>query len=86
MLKIIKLSDLALETFKTDDNEIVGVGGRVNEIIKNSSKFKKLKNNKSENLIYVLNIRAIQKFIFLTLNAKKSLNILRQIFITAPIF
>ena len=48
--------------------------------------FNKLKNNKSKKLMYISNIRAIGKFIFLTTNTKKVFNYLRLIFIKAPIF
>ena len=40
----------------------------------NLSKSKKLKNEKSKNLIYILNIMAIRKLIFLIANAKKTFN------------
>lgn len=40
-------------------------------------KYKKLKNNKSKNLTRVLNIRAIEKLIFLTFDNKKAFNYLK---------
>ena len=41
--------------------------------------------NSSRNLMHILNIRAINKLTFLTPNAKKIFNHLRQTFIKAPI-
>ena len=71
---------MALKTFKTSYNEIVKSNkGRANKIIVNFSN--NLKNNKFKNLIYMLNIKAIKKSIFLTFNAKKFFNYLRQTFI-----
>lgn len=46
-------------------------------MVKNLSKLKKLKNDKSENLIYLLNIRAIKKPIFLISNMRKTFNYLK---------
>ena len=48
MLKTIGSSDLALKVFKADGNKVVGVNGRVNETVKDSSKSKKSKNKKSK--------------------------------------
>ena len=45
----------------------------------------KSKNNKSEKLTHMPNIEAIKKLIFLTLDAKKTFNYLRQAFIKALI-
>ena len=70
LLKIIKLSKLALKAFKIDNNKIVDSdGGRSNEMFINS-----FKNKKSRNLIYELNIGAIRESIFLIPNAKKIFN------------
>ena len=86
MLKIIELSkESDLKVFKADDNKVVEVGDKVNEMVKNSSKSKKLKNKKSENLIYIQDIGAIGKSIFLIPSTKKAFNYLRQVFIKAPI-
>ena len=70
--------------FRAGDNEFVEVGDRADETIRNSSKFTKSKNNKSENLMHVLNIEAIGEPTFLTLNAKKTFNFLRQAYIKLP--
>ena len=43
------------------------------------------KNNKSINLIYMPNVRAMQKPIFPTSNIKKAFNYLKQTFIKVPI-
>ena len=85
MLKTTGFSeDLALNMFGANSNKVVGGIGsdRANEIAKNSSKSKKLKNKKSENLTY---IRAIKKPIFLISCTKKAFNCLKQVFIEAPI-
>ena len=59
--------------FKIDNNEIVdGDGNRANKTIVNS--FNWSKNNKFKNLTYMSNIRAIKKPIFLTFNAKITIN------------
>lgn len=72
--------------FRTDVNKIIGGGGgRVNEMVKNLSKSKKLKNKKSEILTRLSNIKAIEKPMFLTLNGRKAFNYLRQTFIKALI-
>lgn len=47
------------------------------ELIVNLLKFKKLKNNKPENLTPISNIKAIEKSIFLTFNVKKVFNYLK---------
>lgn len=49
--------DLALKLLKTNNNKVFNNGDRMNKIAKNLSKFKKLKNIKSENLIYIKVIR-----------------------------
>ena len=68
---------MALKTLKVDDNEIIG---------NDSNKTNKIIVNLSKNLMYVSNIRAIGKPLFLTLNAKKNFNYLKQIFVKTPIF
>lgn len=65
--------------FKINCNEIGGDGGsRGNKIVKNSSKLKVSKNEKSENLTY---IGAIEESIFLNSNIKKVFNYLQKKFI-----
>lgn len=65
--------------FKTDGNKVVkSNSNRFNKLIKNFSKFKKSKNNKSKNLTY---IKIIDKPIFLKSSTKKVIKYLRQIFI-----
>ena len=55
-----------LKRSRANGNGIVSNNSnKANKTVKNLSK-----NNKSRNLIYVLNIRAIEKPIFLTPNAK----------------
>ena len=79
MLKTIGSSDdLALKAFKVDNDMVVGGGGgRVNRTIKNSSKSKKSKNNKSEILMCLLHIGAMGEPTFLTPSAKEAFNCLR---------
>ena len=73
--------ELTPKAFKVDGNEVVGGSSdRTNETIVNLSK-----NKKSRTLTHVLNIRAIGKSTFLTLDAKKAFNYLRLAFIKAPI-
>ena len=70
------------KAFKANNNEIVkSNGGRANKTVVNLSK-----NNKSRNLMRVLNIGAIKKPTFITPNAKKAFNYLRQAFIKTSIF
>lgn len=73
--------------FWANNNEVVeGVNSSlVNKTIKNSSKFKKSKNIKIQNLTYILTIRAIRKPIFLTLSIKNVFNHLNQVFIHVSI-
>lgn len=59
---------------------------KVDKIVKNLSKFKELKNNQSNNLTYISNIKAMKKSIFLIFNINKIFNCLKQIFIKAFIF
>ena len=77
MLKIIDLSNLALKIFKVNKNEIVlASNNRVNKMVMNL-----FNNNKSRNLAYMPNIKAIKKSIFLILGIKKAFNYLKQVFI-----
>ena len=79
MLKTIRLSNkLASKIFSASNNKVIKSSGKVDKTIVNSSKTNKLKNNKSKNLILVLNISAIDKPTFLTLNTKKDFNYLWQ--------
>ena len=72
---------MASKVLKTKDDKVVGnSSNKTNETVINLSK-----NNQSRNLMHVLNIGAIEKLIFLTLNAKKALNYLRLVFIKALI-
>ena len=72
---------LALKIFKIDDNKIVSSNNdRANKTIINLSK-----NNKFRNSTYISNIEAIKKPIFLTFDAKKAFNYLRQAFIKVSI-
>ena len=61
---------------KAYDNEVFEIDDRANKTVINL-----LKNNKSKNLKHILNIKAIKKSIFLTFNAKKIFNNLKQAFI-----
>ena len=83
MLKITKLfKKLASKSFKAGNNKVVeGGNSRANKIVVNLSK-----NNKSRTLIYIPNIKAIKKPTFVTSNAKKIFNYLKQAFIKALIF
>ena len=83
-MKTTRLSNLALKTFRSDDNKIIEGNGRVNETRVNLSD--KFKNNKSKTLTHVANNKAIGKPNFLTLNAKKAFNQLQLAFIKALIF
>ena len=67
---------MASKAFKPDSNELFRNSDRTNEIVVNLSK----------NLTYMLNIKDIKKFVFLTSNAKKAFNCLKQVFIKALIF
>ena len=86
-LKTNKSSEvLAPKKFKAFDNEIDGGGdNRANETVKNSSKSKKSKNEKSGNSTRAKDIGAMGKPMFLTANARKAFNQLRQAFIKALI-
>lgn len=64
--------------FRVDNNKVFeDDSDKANETIKNLSKSKKLKNNKSENLTYILNIGATRELIFLTSNTEKDFNHLK---------
>lgn len=75
MLKTTRLfEELTSKAFKASNDKVVGGGGdRTDETMRNLYKYKKLKNDKSRNLIRVTIIRAMGEPIFLTSNAKKSL-------------
>lgn len=64
-----------------NNNKIVEIDGKANEIIKSLFKSKKSKNYKFKNLIYIPNIKAKKKLIFLISNIKKAFNYLKYIFI-----
>ena len=82
LLKTTGLSEeLAPKTFRANNNEVVGVGGKANETVVNLSK-----NNKSRNLTRIPNIGATEKPNFLIPNAKKAFNYLQLAFIKGLIF
>lgn len=70
---------LNLKVLKINDNKIIKAinSNKTNKIVKNLSKFKKSKNNKFKILIYLLNIKTIEKSIFLTFNTKKTFKYLK---------
>ena len=68
MLKITELTNLALKTFRSNDNKIIGDGG---------NKTKEMVKNLSKNLTSMSNIGTIGESIFLTPNTKKILNYLK---------
>ena len=71
--------------FNTSSNKIVrNNSNKTNKTVLNL--FKRLKNNKSRNSIYMPNIKAIGKLIFLNPNTKKTFNPLKQAFIKVLIF
>ena len=64
---------MALKLFRPDDNKVFDNGSyKTNETVMNSSK-----KNKSRNFIYISNIKATRKPIFLTSNTKKTFNYLK---------
>ena len=69
---------MVLKAFRANNNKIVGGG--------DSSRFNKIIMNLFKNLTRMLNIRAIKKSNFLTPNAKKDFNYLKQEFIEVLIF
>ena len=73
---------LTPKLLRADDNEVVEVGSKADEIGRNLSKFKKLKNEKSE---VQIRIRALGETTFLISSTRKAFNHLRQAFIEAPI-
>ena len=87
MLKTTRSSEeLAPKVFRPGNNEVLGDrNGRANEIMRNLSKSKKLKNNKSRNLTCVPIIGAMREPIFLNPGARKAFKYLKQAFIKAPI-
>ena len=90
LTSILKTSEspkeLARKVFRADINEVVGGGGgRADETVRNLSKSKKSKNNKSENSTRVPNIGATEEPTFLTSDTRKAFNFLRQAFIKALI-
>ena len=85
MLKTTGSSDLASKAFRADGNKVVGVAGRANKTVKDSSKSKMLKNEKSEILMRSSDIGATREPMFLTSDARKDFNHLKQAFIKTPI-
>ena len=62
---------MSLKAFKAYNNKVVERNdSEIDEIIIDLFKSMKLKNNKFENLMYISNIRAIKKPIFLTPSIK----------------
>lgn len=59
-----------------DDNKIIEIvdSNKVNKMVKNVFKSKKLKNKKFENLKHLQNIEATKKPIFLIFGARKTFN------------
>ena len=85
MLKTTVLyGKLVLKAFRADDNKVIKIGGKVNEMVKNLSKSKKSKNTKSKIPTYT-NIGAMGEPIFLIFGAKEAFNQLWQAFIEALI-
>ena len=83
MLKTTRsLEVLVPKSLRIDDNEVVKVGDRADKTIKNLSKSKKSKNEKSK---VQTRIKALGETTFLTPGAKKAFNHLKQVFIKAPI-
>ena len=85
MLKTTRSSEkLVLKAFRADNDEVVrGGGGKADKTMRNSSKSKKSKNEKSE---VQTCIGATGKHILLNSSSKKVFNQLRQAFIKALIF
>ena len=67
--------ELAERAFKVED-KVVKDGNRVDKMVVDFSKSKKLKNNKSRNLTCIPIFRATKEPIFPTSNAKKAFNCL----------
>ena len=78
---------MTLKAFKVSNSKIdKNDGNKANIMAIDLFKFNRSKNNNFEKLTYILNIKVIEKAIFLILNAKKTLNYLKHIFIKALIF
>ena len=76
---------MAIKAFKANKNKFIKDDiDKTNQTVVNLSN--KLKNNKSKNLTYMPNIRAMEESIFLIPNTKKTLNYLKQPFIKTLIF
>lgn len=73
ILKTIELSDIAPRVLRAGDNKVIRGGDKVDEIIKNLSKSKKLKNTKPKILTYI-NIGVTEKPILLNSNTKGAFN------------
>ena len=71
---MIGSADLALKMLEVDNNEVVKIGGRADEMFRNLFKSKKSKNKKSK---VQTHIEAMKKPISLTSGAKKAFNCLR---------
>lgn len=71
MIKSTGLSTLGLKVFEVKNQIIRGDGDKANEIDRNFSKSKMLKNDKSE---IFRNIGVMEKLTFLTLSTKKTFN------------
>ena len=82
MLKTTRSSELAP---RGAEDEVIGGSDRIDETMRNLSKSRKSKNNKSGNLTRVPTIGATGEPIFLTPSAKEAFNRLKQAFIEAPI-
>lgn len=81
----VLFKELALKTFKIDNNKVVKIGKKANKIAKILFKARKSKNAIFKILICT-NIETIEELIFLIPNAKIVFNSLRQTFIKILIF
>lgn len=77
ILKTTILIDLIPKILGIDNNEVVRDRNKADKMFKIFSKYKKLKNNKSENLVHISNIEVMEKLIFLTFDARKAFNRLK---------
>lgn len=75
-LKTTKILNLALRVLRANYNKIVGDDNKTNEMFKLLPKSKKLKNIKSK-ILTLINIKLIEKLIFLILGFKKTFNSLK---------